>query len=159
MMRRIVLAALALMLAAIPAQAAILLPPVVITVAVSTAVAGPVITVPPSGLRNLTAQCIVTYGSSGTTIDAYLQTSLDGGNTWIDIRNFHATTSAFNNIVNLTSGTAVTTAVTPTDGSMSSNTGQDGIIGSLLRVKYKSSGTYAGNTTLACYAGGTQTSK
>jgi hypothetical protein len=136
-----------------PTMAAILLPPVTITAAISTPVVGSVFNVPPGGLRSITLEGKFAWGSGGTTVDAYVQTSLDGGATWIDIHNFHFTTSSLNNVVNLSSGTAVTTAVTPSDGNMSSNTSQDGIIGSLLRVKYKSSGTYAGGTNLSVYVG------
>ena len=38
---------------------------------------------------------------------------------------------------------------------MSSNTAQDGVLGTMLRVKYKSTGTYAGGTTLQIEATGT----
>jgi len=40
------------------------------------------------------------------------------------------------------------TFVTPTDGSMASNTAQDGVLGSQYRVKYASAGTYTGATSL-----------
>jgi hypothetical protein len=98
--------------------------------------------------RNLCAQFNFVYGSGGTTADAYLQTSIDGGQTWIDIANFHVTTASARKVINLNSQTPETTQVTPTDGSMTANTAQDGILGPLFRVKYQSSGTYAGNTTL-----------
>lgn len=98
--------------------------------------------------RNVTVQANFTYGSGGTTVDAYVQTTHDGGATWCDLCNFHFTTASGIKIFNLSSLTPVTTAVVPTDGSMASNTAQDGIIGSQLRVKYKSSGTYAGGTAL-----------
>jgi hypothetical protein len=29
------------------------------------------------------------YGSGGTSVDVWTQTSLDGGSTWIDVCNFH----------------------------------------------------------------------
>jgi hypothetical protein len=31
----------------------------------------------------------LTYGSGGTTIDVWVQTSLDGGTSWNDVANFH----------------------------------------------------------------------
>lgn len=98
--------------------------------------------------RNLTVQFKFTYGSGGTSVDAYLQTSLDSGVTWVDIAQLSGTTSSLTKVYNLTSSTPKTTAVTPTDGSLSANTSLDGIIGSLLRVKYTTVGTYAGSTTL-----------
>jgi hypothetical protein len=102
--------------------------------------------------RNVTLEAIFTYGSGGTSADAYVQTSLDGGATWIDIANFHFTTSSLSKVVNLSSLTPVTTLTTPSDGSLSANTVVDGIIGTQIRVKYVSVGTYAGGTTLAVYA-------
>jgi hypothetical protein len=99
--------------------------------------------------RNLTIQANFVYGSGGTSVDAYVQTSIDGGVTWCDICNFHVTTSSFRKVVNLNSQTAETTQVAVTDGSITANTAQDGILGTQLRVKYTSSGTYAGTTTLS----------
>jgi len=102
--------------------------------------------------RNLTLEGIFTYGSGGTTIDAYVQTSIDGGSTWVDIANFHFTTASAKAIYNLSSLTPKTTIVAPTDGSLTGNTSVDGIIGTQLRVKYSSTGTYAASTTVAIYA-------
>jgi hypothetical protein len=96
--------------------------------------------------RNLTAQFNFTYGSGGTSIDAYLQVSLDGGLTATDVANFHVTTSSVRKAVNLNAQTPEATQVVLTDGSMTANTAQDGILGPLIRVKYQSSGTYAAST-------------
>lgn len=117
-----------------------------LTTAVS-ATAGAVLTLPRAP-RNLTAQANFTYGSGGTNATAYLQTTLDNGLTWTDIACFQFTTASARKIVNLSAQTAVTTAVSPTDGSMTANTAQDGILGPRFRVKYASTGTYAGSTTL-----------
>jgi hypothetical protein len=99
--------------------------------------------------RSIVAQFNLVYGSGGTTFDFYLQTSIDKGVTWTDIANFHATTASLRRLINLSSVTAVTTQVTPTDGSMTANTAQDGIVGTWLRGKYTSTGTYAGGTTFS----------
>lgn len=101
------------------------------------------------GVRNLTAQFNFTYGSGGTSVACYLQTSIDGGATWTDIAAFNVTTSSLRQIINLTSGTAVTTFYTATDGALSANTCKDGCFGTKYRVKIISVGTYAGGTTLA----------
>lgn len=93
-----------------------------------------------------------TYGSGGTSVDAYLQTSFDGGTTWIDIAQYSGTTASQKRLYNLSAATAVTTIYTPTDGSMTANTCKDGFIGDLLRVKFTSVGTYAGSTTMQVYA-------
>jgi len=118
-----------------------------ITAAVAATASSPAkLNAPP---RNLCVQANFTYGSGGTTVDAYLQTSIDGGTTWVDICNFHFTTASARFLFNLNSQTPVTTEYTPTDGSLTANTSKDGILGRQFRVKYQSSGTYAGGTTLA----------
>jgi hypothetical protein len=96
--------------------------------------------------NNLQLQGTFTYGSGGTSADAYVQTSLDDGNTWIDIANFHFLVASAQFTFNLSSLTPVTTEYTPTDGTLTANTAKDGIIGSLLRVKFVTVGTYAGTT-------------
>jgi len=88
------------------------------------------------------------YGSGGTTADAWVQTSLDGGSTWTDVANFHYTTSSARFQFNLSSLTPVTTEYTPTDGTLAANTAKDGVFGSQWRVKYTTTGAYAGGTTM-----------
>lgn len=92
------------------------------------------------------------YGSGGTTVDAYVQTSFDGGTTWIDIAQFSGTTSDAKRLYNLSALTAVTSIYTPSEGAMTANTCKDGLIGDQLRVKFTSVGTYAGSTTFGVYA-------
>ena len=125
-----------------------ILPTTPITAAISPAV----VTTPLQFLagipRNLAIQAEFTYGSGGTTVDAYVQTTFDGGGTWTDIAQFHFTTASARKIFNLSALTPVTTQATPTDGALASNTAIDGIIGSQVRVKYQSAGTYAGGTAL-----------
>jgi hypothetical protein len=77
-----------------------------------------------------------------------VQTSLDGGGTWVDVANFHFTTASARFVFNLSSATPVTTEYVPTDGSLAANTAKDGILGPLWRVKYTTVGVYAGNTNL-----------
>jgi len=43
---------------------------------------------------SLCAQKLFTYGSGGTTVDTFLQTSLDGGNTWADVIRWPQSTTA-----------------------------------------------------------------
>jgi hypothetical protein len=126
-----------------------LLPATTITAAISPAV----VTTPMQFLdetpHGLLIQANFIYGSSGgTTVDAYVQTTIDGGATWIDIAEFNFTTASARKVANLSSLTPVTTIATPVDGTLASNTCVDGIIGSKLRVKYKSAGTYVGATSL-----------
>jgi hypothetical protein len=89
------------------------------------------------------------YGSGGTSVDAWVQTSFDGGSNWCDIANFHGTTTSLRKIVNLSSETPVTSQYTATDGTLAANSAVDGLLGSQYRVKFASAGTYAGNTSLA----------
>jgi fermentation-respiration switch protein FrsA (DUF1100 family) len=91
-------------------------------------------------------QCNFTYGSGGTSADAWVQTSLDGGATWIDVANCHFTTSSARFAYNLSALTAVATEYTPTDATLTANTSKDGLIGQAMRVKYTTVGTYAGTT-------------
>jgi hypothetical protein len=93
-------------------------------------------------------QATFTYGSGGTTVDAWVQTSFDGGSTWCDAANFHFTTASLNALYNLNANTSITTALTLTDGTLAANTSKDGVLGPLWRVKYTTTGTYAGGTTL-----------
>ena len=102
--------------------------------------------------RSVALQCVFTYGSSGTSATYRVQTSFDGGTTWIDIANFAHTTASLNRVYNLSSLTPVTTVYTVLDGTLTDNTAKDGLIGSLLRVKRTTVGTYAGSTTVAIYA-------
>jgi hypothetical protein len=99
--------------------------------------------------RNATIQCNLTYGSGGTTIDAWVQTSFDGGATWNDMANCHYGTSGGRFQYNLSAATPVTTEYTPTDGTLSPNTSKDGLLGTQFRVKYTTVGTYAGGTNLS----------
>jgi hypothetical protein len=98
--------------------------------------------------RSLTVQFNFSYGSGGTSVDVYVQTTFDGGTTWTDIANFHATTSNELRLYNLNRATSVTSIATPTDGALSANTSVDGLLGDRVRVKFTTVGTYAGSTTL-----------
>jgi hypothetical protein len=111
----------------------------------NTAVAGDTIALP-NGTRAVNLLAKFTYGSGGTKTTAYVQTSLDGGTTWIDIACVTFTTASANKLINLSGLTALGTVYTPTDGTLTDDTTKDGILGDLLRVKYTTTGTYAGTT-------------
>src|SRR5512140_3715087 len=76
--------------------------------------------------RSLLAQFDFVYGSGGTSLKAWLQTTLDGGKSWIDIASFAVTTASAKKVVNLSSLTPVTSPYAPTDGSLADNTVKDG---------------------------------
>lgn len=101
---------------------------------------------------SLIAQKTFTYGSGGTTVDTYLQTSLDGGTTWADVVHYAQNLLASDPrplVANVSSATTTPTApVATTDGTLAVNSTSVGIFGPLWRVKYVVAGTYAGGTTL-----------
>ena len=103
---------------------------------------------------SIAAQFVATWNTTaGGTFDAWLQTSIDGGVTAIDIAQFHVTTASSalaaptRKAVNLSSLTPITTEVTPSDGTLGSSATQDGLIGSQFRVKYTVTGAYDGVTS------------
>jgi hypothetical protein len=120
----------------------------VVTTAISATTSTPITNLP--GVNTLVAEGQFTYGSGGATVNVYIQTSLDRGATWVDIINFNWTTASAKKISRVTTFQAgsATTAVVPTDGSLTANTIADGILGDQFRVKYVTTGTYAGSSTL-----------
>lgn len=117
--------------------------------------AGTQVTQAVTGLDGMTAVSIharLVYGSGGTTVRAYVQTSLDQGQTWIDVACILFGTTSEAEVVNLSGLTPRTTPAAPTDGSLADDTGLDGILGDRLRVKAISTGTYAGSTVLSVRA-------
>ena len=101
-----------------------------------------------SRAKSLALQCTFTYGAGGTTAKVWVQTSFDGGTTGVDIANFAHTTASLSRAYNLCALTPVTTVYAVTDGTLADNTAKDGLIGERLRVKFTSTGTYSGNTTV-----------
>jgi len=96
------------------------------------------------GLMAAAAQMRLAYGSGGTSVKAYLQTSLDQGTTPIDIACFTFTTAGASKARNLSALTPKTTDVTPTDGTLTDDTSVDGILGDRFSLKIVSVGTYVG---------------
>lgn len=104
------------------------------------------------GMNAATIEAQFAYGSGGTSCKVWIQTTLDAGQTWLDAACFAFTTSSGTKVINLSGLTPVTSAIVPTDGSMSDNTAQDGVLGSALRAKITTTGTYAGSTALSVRA-------
>lgn len=130
--------------------ALVLLPQTTIAAAVTAVTTTPVTEL--VGMHVLTAQFKFLYGAGGTSVKAYIQTSFDGGATWVDVMAFAATTSALTRLFSVRSGIAVAANVTPTDASLTDNTLLDGLLGDRLRAKYTTTGTYTGATSLAIHA-------
>lgn len=103
----------------------------------------------PVAATNMSLQATFTYGSGGTSADAWVQTSLDGGTTWSDVAHFNFTTASARTIMNVAANTPALATITPGDGgALAVNTALSGVWGNMWRVKYTTVGTYAGNTKL-----------
>lgn len=100
------------------------------------------------GMWYLVAQAKFLYGAGGTTVNAYVQTSIDGGASWIDIMQFAFTTAAATKISAVKAGIALAAVTVPGDGALTANTIVDGLLGDRLRLKYVSTGTYTGASSL-----------
>lgn len=131
-------------------QRIILLAPTTIGAAVAATATTAVLNL--SGSKYLAFESVFLYGAGGTTVDAYLQTSLDGGLSWIDIANHNFTTAAASKVSAVSVTVALAAGITPTDGSLASNTILNGLLGGRIRLKWVTVGTYTGATSLACYA-------
>lgn len=97
-------------------------------------------------VTSLAMQATFAYGAGGTSATAYVQTSIDGAN-WVDISCFAFTTSALVKFSSVNTNTTVV-PTTAQDGALTANTNLNGIIGGRLRLKYVTTGTYSGATSL-----------
>lgn len=115
---------------------------------IAAAVAGQTgVSFPTEGLRDLLVEAIFLYGSDGTTVKAWVQTRVKGG-TWRDIMNFAFTTSAATKWSKTSISIALAAARTASDAALSDDTILDGFLGDEVRIKYTTTGTYAGATSL-----------
>lgn len=101
-----------------------------------------------AGMERLTVSAKFAYGAGGTTVKAWVQTSFDGGATWVDVMSFAFTTAAATKVSSVRAQTVVAAAYVPTDGTLADDTIKDGLLGDRLRVKYTTTGTYTGTTHL-----------
>lgn len=104
-----------------------------------------------TGLKGMLALLVslrFAYGSGGSAVRAYVQTSADGGNTWFDVANVLFGTASETRILNL-SAVPSRLATIPGDGALADDTLVDGLIGDRVRLKVVSTGTYAADTVLA----------
>jgi hypothetical protein len=100
------------------------------------------------GMKRLSIQAILTYGSGGTVVKVYMQTTLDQGVTWFDVACLTFATATAKRGANVISNTSVAT-FTPAEVTLTDNTVLSGPLGDQIRYKAVSTGTYAGNTSLA----------
>lgn len=102
-----------------------------------------------SGMLAMAAQLRLAWGSGGTTVTAYLQTSFDGGTTAVDIACVLFGMASEHAVLNFSALTPKTTQITPSDGALTNDTAIDGVLGDRFRIKLVSAGTYAGSTVLS----------
>jgi len=105
-----------------------------------------------TGMNYLAVEGIFLYGAGGTTVKVWVQTSLDGGTTWFDIINLPFTTAATK--VTAAVSTYITAGAAPvvaTDATAADNAIVNGVLGDRVRVKYITTGTYTGATSIAVY--------
>lgn len=129
-------------------QTIVFLSPLTIGAAVAATATTPIKIL--AGMKYLVVEAIFLYGAGGTTAKGYIQTSIDRA-TWIDIMCFSFTTAAASKISAVVSTTALAAVVAPTDGTLTNDTILSGLLGSQLRLKYVTTGTYTGATSLAVY--------
>lgn len=99
------------------------------------------------GASSIDVQLRFAYGSGGASMKAYFQTSLDQGQTWVDLWCFAATTASKTRLRHLASAV---NEITPTDGALADDTVAEGIVlGDRFRLKVVSAGTYGGQSLLS----------
>ena len=98
--------------------------------------------------ESLAFQATFAYGSGGTSVSAWIQTTIDGGVTWTDAANFTFTNASARSFMALSALTTANSPLLATDGTLAANTAVGAPIGPEWRVKYTTVGTYAGGTTL-----------
>lgn len=101
------------------------------------------------GMLSALLQLRFAYGSGGTSVKAYVQSSADDGTIWYDVACVVFATATEVALLNLSALTPKTTQVVPTDGTLADDTAVDGIIAERMRLKIVSVGTYAGSTVLS----------
>jgi hypothetical protein len=101
------------------------------------------------GLSALTLYAVMTYGSGGTTARVVIETSLDQGNTWVEIARFEFTTADAKKFAHLSSDEKVAVA---SYAALDSEGVNNGLLGDRLRAKVTSTGTYAGSTQISAWA-------
>lgn len=100
------------------------------------------------GTHTLALESKFVRAAGGTSTKVFLQTSLDGGTTWVDIAQHAFLTTTANKVSAVKTNIAVTGGTTPTDGTLGDDALLDGILGDRIRVKYIVAGTYTGASTL-----------
>jgi hypothetical protein len=133
-----------------PSRPLILLPATTIGAAVPVGLSPVILGM--AAMKSLIVQATFVYGAGGTTCKAWVQTSFDKGGSWVDIINFAFLLASAKKISAVKQSTVVAGAYVGTDGTLADDTIKDGLLGDRLRVRYTTTGTYTGLTTLALSA-------
>jgi hypothetical protein len=130
--------------------------PATVTPAAATYTTTPVTNL--AGMMYVVMETIFTRASGGTTLDAYLQTSFDGGTTWVDIMNHSYATTSLSKMSSVSCfpffAASAYVPLAPGDGALSANTSVQGLLGDRLRLKYVVVGTYTGTFSASAIAKG-----
>jgi len=127
-----------------------------ITVAQSIAQRGKIHRLP-DNCKGLAAECVFVDGGGGTAIKVYIQTAFDsiGGTTvggkpqtWFDVMCFAFATTAGRKLLKVREETAVVADHVETDGTLTDDTAVSGLIGTHVRAKIVTTGTYTGTSTI-----------
>lgn len=100
-----------------------------------------------TGMQSCRVRLKLSYGSGGTAVKVYVQSS-DDGTSWQDMACVVFNTATEEALLNFTCAPKLT-QVTPTDGAMADDTAVDGILGDRVRLKVVSTGTFSGSTVLS----------
>jgi len=104
------------------------------------------------GVRALDLQArLDVVGSPGTSAKAWVQTSIDGGATWLDLACFAFPATSAVKAARLP-GSALRSPAAISEGTLADDTASDGPFGERLRVKVTSVGTFGAGTTLTLVA-------
>jgi hypothetical protein len=106
----------------------------------------------PAGARTLAVQAAFARAGGGTSCKAWVQTSLDGGATWIDVMCFAFLITTATKVSAIRQDIALAAAYVPTDGTLTDDTIKDGLLGNQIRVKRTSVGVYTGASSLTVTA-------
>ena len=101
-----------------------------------------------AGMLSASLQAQFQYGSGGTSVTVYFQTSFDQGQTAVDIAAIEFTEASGTAVVNLSALTPRTTPLTPTQQQLSPGSCNDGLLGDRLRAVVVVTGAYNNSTQL-----------
>lgn len=87
-----------------------------------------------------------TYGSGGTAGTVWLQTSYNGGSSWMDVCAFNFAQATLSRYAAFNQGLFGTAAVVPTDATMAGSAIATFTPGNMLRTRYSNTGVYTAST-------------